>query len=213
MFKQITWYSVSFTYPIKITNTMKKINAFLALVLLSGVTFAQTTWTIDKNHSKIGFNVTHMAVSEVEGKFNDFDGSVVSKADDFNGAQVQFTAKTASVDTDNEKRDGHLKSPDFFEADKFPEIKFIGTLVKDGGKYKLKGDLTMHGVTKQVEFDVTYGGSINHGKGTKAGFKLTGKVNRKDYGLKWDNKVPTGELVVSDDVELVVKVELDKKAV
>ena len=213
MFKQITWYSVSFTYPIKITNTMKKLNAFLALVLFSGVTFAQTTWTIDKNHSKIGFNVTHMAVSEVEGKFNDFDGSVVSKADDFNGAQVQFTAKTASVDTDNEKRDGHLKSPDFFEADKFPEIKFIGSLVKDGGKYKLKGDLTMHGVTKQVEFDVTYGGTINHGKGTKAGFKLTGKVNRKDYGLKWDNKVPTGEMVVSDDVELVVKVELDKKAV
>jgi polyisoprenoid-binding protein YceI len=192
---------------------MKKLNAFLALVLFSGVTFAQTTWTIDKNHSKIGFNVTHMAVSEVEGKFNDFDGSVVSKADDFNGAQVQFTAKTASIDTDNEKRDGHLKSPDFFEADKYPEIKFIGSLIKDGGKYKLKGDLTMHGVTKQVEFDVTYGGSINHGKGTKAGFKLTGKVNRKDYGLKWDNKVPTGEMVVSDDVELVVKVELDKKAV
>ena len=192
---------------------MKKFNAFLALVLFSGVTFAQTTWTIDKNHSKIGFNVTHMAVSEVEGKFNDFDGSIVSKADDFNGAQVQFTAKTASVDTDNEKRDGHLKSPDFFEADKFPEIKFIGTLVKDGGKYQLKGDLTMHGVTKQVAFDVTYGGSINHPKGTKAGFKLTGKLNRKDYGLKWDNKVPTGEMVVSDDVELVVKVELDKKAV
>ena len=93
---------------------MKKFNAFLGLVLLSGVTFAQTTWTIDKNHSKIGFNVTHMAISEVEGKFNDFDGSIVSKADDFNGAQVQFTAKTASIDTDNEKRDGHLKSPDFF---------------------------------------------------------------------------------------------------
>jgi len=192
---------------------MKKFNAFLALVLLSGVTFAQTTWTIDKNHSKIGFNVTHMAVSEVEGKFNDFDGSIVSKADDFNGAQVQFTAKTASVDTDNEKRDGHLKSPDFFEADKYPEIKFVGTLVKDKGLYKLKGDLTIHGVTKQVEFDVAYGGSINHPKGTKAGFKLTGKVNRKDYGLKWDNKVPTGEMVVSDDVDLIVKVELDKKAV
>lgn len=190
---------------------MKKFNAILALLFLSGVTFAQTTWTIDKNHSKIGFNVTHMAVSEVEGKFNDFDGSIVSKADDFNGAQVQFTAKTASVDTDNEKRDGHLKSADFFEVEKYPEIKFLGTLVKDGGKYKLKGDLTMHGVTKQVEFDVTYGGSINHPKGTKAGFKLTGKLNRKDYGLKWDNKVPTGELVVSDDVELVVKVELDKK--
>jgi len=198
------------------TNTqqkMKKLNAFLALLLFSGAAFAQTTWTIDKNHSKVGFSVTHMAVSEVEGKFNDFDGSIVSKADDFNGAQVQFVAKTASVDTDNEKRDGHLKSADFFEAEKFPEIKFAGTLVKDGGKYKLKGDLTMHGVTKQVEFDVTYGGTINHGKGTKAGFKLIGKLDRKEYGLTWANKVPTGEMVVGDEVELVVKVELDKKAV
>lgn len=190
---------------------MKKFNAFLALVFLSGVAFAQTTWTIDKNHSKIGFNVTHMAVSEVEGKFNDFDGTILSKSEDFNGAQVQFTAKTASIDTDNEKRDNDLKSSNFFEVDKYPEIKFAGTLVKDGGKYKMKGDLTMHGVTKQVEFDVTYGGSINHPRGTKAGFKLTGKLNRKDYGLKWDNKIPTGEMVVSDDVELVVKVELDKK--
>jgi polyisoprenoid-binding protein YceI len=192
---------------------MKKLNAFFALLLFSGAAFAQTTWTIDKNHSKVGFSVTHMAVSEVEGKFNDFDGSIVSKAEDFNGAQVQFVAKTASIDTDNEKRDGHLKSPDFFEAEKYPEIKFNGTLVKDGGKYKLKGDFTMHGVTKQVEFDVTYGGTINHGKGTKAGFKLIGKLDRKDYGLTWANKVPTGEMVVGDEVELVVKVELDKKAV
>ena len=191
---------------------MKKSIAFLFSVAIISSTFAQTTWTIDKSHSKVGFNVIHMAVSEVEGKFNDFDGSIVSKSDDFNGGQVQFVAKSASVDTDNEKRDGHLKSADFFEAEKFPEIKFAGTLVKDGGKYKLKGDLTMHGVTKQVEFDVTYGGTINHGKGTKAGFKLIGKLDRKDYGLTWANKVPTGEMVVGDEVELIVKVELDKKA-
>ena len=191
---------------------MKKINALLALLFLTGAAFAQSTWTMDKNHSKVGFNVTHMAVAEVEGKFNDFDGTVVSKTDDFNGAQVEFAARTASIDTDNEKRDNHLKSPDFFEAEKHPEIKFKGTLAKDGGKYKLKGDLTMHGVTKPVEFEVTYGGSINHGKGTKAGFKLIGKIDRKDYGLTWANKVPTGEMVVGDQVELVVKVELDKKA-
>lgn len=190
---------------------MKKINALLAVMVISGAAFAQTTWTIDKNHSKVGFNVTHMAVAEVEGKFNEFEGTVLAKTDDFNGAQVEFTSKTASIDTDNEKRDNHLKSPDFFDAEKFPETKFKGTLVKDGGKYKLKGDLTMHGVTKPVEFDVTYGGSINHGKGTKAGFKLTGKIKRQDYGLTWANKVPTGEMVVGDDVELVVKVELDKK--
>jgi len=191
---------------------MKKINAVLAFMLLTGAAYAQATWTIDKSHSKVGFSVAHMAVSEVEGKFNEFEGTIVSKTDDFNGAQVEFTAKTASIDTDNERRDGHLKSPDFFEAEKYPETKFKGTLVKDGGKYKLKGDFTMHGVTKPVEFDVTYGGTINHGKGTKAGFKLTGKINRQDYGLTWSNKVPTGEMVVGDEVELVVKVELDKKA-
>lgn len=191
---------------------MKKFNSLFALVLLSGAAFAQTTWTIDKNHSKVGFSVAHMGVSEVEGKFNEFDGTIVSKSDDFNGAQVQFTSKTTSIDTDNERRDNHLRSPDFFDAEKFPETKFTGTLVKEGGKYKLKGDFTLHGVTKQVEFDVTYGGTVDHGKGVKAGFKLTGKINRQDYGLTWANKVPTGELVVGDDVELVVKVELDKKA-
>jgi polyisoprenoid-binding protein YceI len=191
---------------------MKKLNAlFVAMIVATGA-FAQTTWTIDKNHSKVGFNVVHMAVSEVEGKFNDFDGTVVSKSDDFNGAEVNFTAKTASIDTDNERRDGHLKSADFFEAEKYPDINFKGKLVKDGGKYKLKGDFTMHGITKPVEFDVTYGGKITHPRGEKAGFKLLGQINRKDYDVKWDSKVPTGEMVVSDNVDIIVKIELDKKA-
>jgi polyisoprenoid-binding protein YceI len=191
---------------------MKKITVLSSLLLLAVVAFGQSTWTIDKNHSKIGFNVTHMGISEVEGKFNEFEGTVVAKTEDFNGAEIEFISKTASIDTDNEKRDGHLKSPDFFDAEKNPETKFKGTLVKDGGKYKLKGDLTMHGVTKKVEFDVTYGGTVDTGKGKKAGFKLTGKINRHDYGLTWANKTPGGELVVSDEVELNVKVELDKKA-
>lgn len=182
------------------------------LVFAAGSAFAQTTWSIDKAHSKIGFNVTHMAVSEVEGNFKDFDGSLVTKAADFNGAEVNFTAKTASIDTDIERRDNHLKSADFFDAEKYPEISFKGNLVKKGGKYKLKGDLTMHGVTKPVEFDVTYGGTINTGKGEKAGFKISGKLNRQDYGLTWNNKVPTGELVVGDEVEIIGKIELDKKA-
>jgi polyisoprenoid-binding protein YceI len=192
---------------------MKKTHSLLLALLLASVSaFAQTTWTVDKAHSKVGFTVKHMGVSEVDGDFNDFDGSVVSKADDFNGAEVTFTAKTASIDTDNDRRDGHLKSPDFFEAEKYPEITFKGTLVKDGGKYKLKGDFTMHGVTKKVDFDVTYGGTMDTGKGQKAGFKLTGKIDRKDYGLTWANKTPGGELVVSDTVEIVAKIEADKKA-
>jgi polyisoprenoid-binding protein YceI len=152
-----------------------------------------------------------MAVSEVEGKFNDFDGTIVSKNEDFNGAEVSFAAKTTSIDTDNERRDNHLKSPDFFEAEKFPEITFKGNLVKSGSKYKLVGDFTMKGVTKKVEFDVTYGGSINTDRGSKAVFKLTGSLNRQDYGLTWNNKASGGELVVSDEVELIVKIELNKK--
>lgn len=191
---------------------MRKINTLFALVLLSAGAFAQTTWSIDKNHTKIGFVVTHMAVTEVDGRFNDFDGSIVSKSDDFNGAEVNFTAKAASIDTENEKRNSDLKSPNFFDVEKYPDITFKGTLVKDGGKYKLKGDFTMHGVTKPVEFDVTYGGQIDTGRGKKAGFKLTGKINRQDYGLTWANKVPTGEMVVSDIVEISCKIEADKKA-
>jgi polyisoprenoid-binding protein YceI len=193
-------------------STMRKINTLFALLFLATGAFAQTTWTLDKNHTKIGFVVTHMAVSEVEGHFNDFEGSIVSKAEDFSGAEVSFTAKTASIDTEVEKRNADLKSPNFFDAEKYPDITFKGTLVKDAGKYKLKGDFTMRGVTKQVEFDVTYGGSIDTGRGRKAGFKLTGKINRQDYGLTWANKVPTGEMVVSDIVEIVCKIEADKKA-
>jgi len=192
--------------------TMKKLNVLMALLLLVVFsTYAQTNWTIDKGHSKIGFVVTHMAVAEVEGKFNDFDGTVVSKSDDFNGAEVTFSAKTASIDTDNERRDGHLKSADFFDAEKFPDLSFKGTLSKDGGKFKLKGDLTMKGVTKPAEFEVTYIGTIDTGRGVKAGFKLNGEINRQDFGVSWANKLAGGEMVVSDKVQIVAKIELNKK--
>ena len=191
---------------------MKKLSALCIGILLAGSLAAQSTWTIDKSHSKISFTVTHMAVSAVEGNFKDFDGSLVSSGADFNNADVTFTTKVASINTENERRDGHLKSPDFFDAEKFPEISFKGKLVKAGAKYKLQGDFTMKGVTKKVEFDVTYGGSIDTGRGTKAGFKLVGTVNRQDYGVTWSNKTPGGELVVSDNVEITCKIELDKKA-
>lgn len=192
---------------------MKKIHLFLALMIGgSSAAFSQATWTIDNVHSKIGFSVTHMAVAETEGKFNEYQGTVVSKSDNFDGAEVNFTAKVASIDTDNERRDGHLKSGDFFDAEKHPEITFKGNLVKAGAKYKLKGNLTMKGITKPVEFDVTGGQTVDTGRGTKSGFKFTGTINRQDYGLSWSNKTPGGEMVVGDEVELVVKVELDKKA-
>jgi polyisoprenoid-binding protein YceI len=191
---------------------MKKLNALFLGLLVAGSALAQTTWTIDKVHSKIGFSAVHMVVAETEGKFDDFDATIISKSNDFNGAEVEFTAKVASINTENEKRDGHLKSDDFFSAEKFPEIKFKGTLVKEGGKYKLRGKLTLRDVTKDVEFDVTYGGQINTGRGEKAGFKLTGVINRQDYGLKWANKLQDGSAVVGDEVTISCKIELDKKA-
>lgn len=192
---------------------MKRINLMMAMLLAAGSTFAQTTWNIDKVHSKIGFSVVHMVVAETEGTFKDYTGTVSSKSDDFNGAEVSFSAKVASINTENEKRDGHLKSADFFDAEKFPEISFKGNLVKDGSKYKLKGDFTMKGVTKKVEFDVVYGGVIETGRGTKAGFKINGTINRQDYGVTWAAKMAGGEMVVSDDVTLAIKVELDKQAI
>ena len=191
---------------------MKTITSLL-LLFVAGVSYGQVTWNLDPNHTKIGFTVTHMAVSEVEGNFRQFEGSIAAKGDDFDGAAVTFSAKTASVDTDNEKRDGHLKSPDFFDAEKYPDITFKGTLSKSGTKYVLKGDLSMHGVTKPVQFDVTYGGTMNSNDkgGKKAGFKLSGEIDRKDYGLTWAKTAPGGELVVSDKVQIVCRIEADKK--
>lgn len=192
---------------------MKHICALLLALAVVISAAAQTTWTVDKNHSKVGFNVNHMGISEVDGTFNDFTGTVVTTKDDFDNAKVTFSGKTASVDTDNEKRDNHLRSSDFFDAEKYPEIKFIGTLNKGQKEktYTLKGNLTMKGVTKPVEFTVNHGGSVNTGQVDKAGFRFTGEINRHDYGLTWSKKVPTGELVVGDIVTLDVRVEVDKK--
>lgn len=189
---------------------MKSIFAVLALVLAASVAQAQTTWNIDKPHSRIGFTVTHMVVSEVDGDFKEFDGKIISKTTDFDGAEVEFTAKVASINTENERRDGHLKSDDFFSAEKYPDVSFKGTISKSGGKYQLKGKFTLKDVTKDVVFDVTYGGTVDTGRGSKAGFKLAGKINRQDYNLKWANKLQDGSAVVGDEVALNVKVELNK---
>ncbi|HCW08496.1 MAG TPA: polyisoprenoid-binding protein, partial [Cytophagales bacterium] len=122
---------------------MKKINLLAIAVLVASAGFAQTNWALDRAHSKIGFSATHFVVAETEGEFKDFDVKVSSTSDDFNGASVEFTAKVASINTENERRDGHLKSDDFFNAEKFPEIKFKGKIEKQGASYVLKGDLTI----------------------------------------------------------------------
>jgi polyisoprenoid-binding protein YceI len=169
-------------------------------------------WTVDKSHSNVKFTITHLVVSEVEGSFKMFEGSMENAKGDLSDAKINFTVDVNSIDTDNEKRDGHLKSDDFFSAEKFPAMKFSSTSMKSVGdnKYKLAGNLTIRDVTKPVEFDVTYGGSVTAMGTTKLGFKAKTTINRFDYNLKWDKATESGGLVVSKEVDILVNVELNK---
>ncbi|MGA2038528.1 MAG: YceI family protein [Bryobacteraceae bacterium] len=175
----------------------------------------QTDWAIDKIHSRIGFNVAHFVITQVTGYFRDFDARVTCTcpADDFTGGTVDFTAKTASIFTDNEQRDGHLRSDAFFNAKRYPDMKFVGALVKEDGKNVLRGNLTIRDITRPVSFDVAYGGRIrdkNFGI-EKAGFKIRGKVSRLEFGLKWNETFEGGGSIVGEEVTLDIDVEIDKK--
>ena len=192
---------------------MKKLFLLLALGLSQVALFGQTKWNVDPVHSSVKFTVSHLVISEVEGEFKKFSGSVSSANPDFTGADVEFTVDVKSISTDNDMRDNHLKSPDFFDADKFPEMSFKSTSFKkvSGNNYELVGDLTIHGVTKSVKFNTTYGGTMNDGMGnTKAGFKATTVIDRFDYGLKWSKATETGGLVVGREVTINLRLEFAK---
>jgi polyisoprenoid-binding protein YceI len=169
-------------------------------------------WTLDKGHSNVKFTVTHMVVSEVDGSFKNFDGSIESAKPDFSDAVVNFTVDVSSVDTDNENRDKHLRSDDFFNAEQFPQMKFQSTSFKSvgGNKYQLAGNLTIRDITKPVSFDVTYGGSINTQRGAKVGFKATTTINRFDYNLKWDRATEAGSLVVAKEVAITINAQFNE---
>ncbi len=192
---------------------MKTVLVFLAVALLGAPAFAQTTWSLDKSHSNVKFAVKHMVISETEGAFKLFAGTVKAKDDTFADAQIEFTIDVASINTESDKRDGHLKSDDFFNAEKFPQAKFVGKSFKATGKDKftLTGDLTIRDVTKSVTWEVDFGGVIKDPYGnTKAGFKATTTINRLEYGLKWNTLLETGGAVVSKDVKIVANIELAK---
>ncbi len=192
---------------------MKKLFILLAGVSMAAAATAQS-WTLDKTHSSINFSVSHMVVSEATGNFKDFSGEVKSEKSDFSDLGVSFTIKVASINTDDEKRDGHLKSPDFFDAAKFPDITFKSTNIKkiNDKKYELTGDLTMKGVTKKVTWEVKYNGTVKDPYGNnRAGFKATTTVDRKDYGVSWNKTLDAGGVAVGDDVTITVNAELVKK--
>ena len=188
---------------------MKKITLAAAIIFASVTTFAQG-WTLDKNHAKLGFTVTHLLISDVDGQFKNFDVKVTATKDDFSDAVIELTADVNSINTDNDYRDNDLKSPKFFDAAKFPTLSFKSTSIKkiDAKNYKLSGNLTMHGVTKAVELDVIYNGTITSPMSKKpvAGFKIKGTVKRSDF----DIATSTPNAIVSDEVELNANIELDK---
>jgi len=188
---------------------MKKITFTAAILFTAFTTFAQG-WAMDKAHSRLSFNVTHLLVSDVEGKFKNFDVSVTSSKDDFTDAVIELSADISSVNTDNDYRDNDLKGAGFFDAAKFPTLSFKSTsLTKiDAKNYKLKGNLTIHGITKPVELDVVFNGTSQNpmNKKTVAGFRIKGNIKRKDFGVGAD--FPTS--VVSDEVEIDANVELGK---
>lgn len=186
---------------------------FFATTLVVLAAKAQTNWTFDPAHTTVKFAVTHMVITEIDGRFSKFNGSVVSKNDDFTDANINFSIDVNSISTDNEARDKHLKGDDFFNAEKYPNITFKSTSFRKttGNNYVLEGDLTIRDVTKRVKLDVVYNGTVKDMRGgSTAGFKVTGTIDRFDYNLKWNKAVEAGP-VVSKDVNLTVNLELKKQ--
>lgn len=173
------------------------------------------TYIIDPVHSEITFKVKHLMITNVTGNFTRFEGKMESSKDDFSDAQIDFTADIDSINTNNEQRDGHLKSDSFFDSALYAKIIFKSSSfdkVSDD-TYKLNGNLTMHGVTKPVTLSVELGGANTDMYGqSKIGFEISGNIHRKDFGLEWNAALETGGVVLSDEVKLLINIQLIKHA-
>ncbi|HEU0109836.1 MAG TPA: YceI family protein [Flavisolibacter sp.] len=171
-------------------------------------------WRIDPAHSEIQFKVKHLMITTVTGYFRNFDLEVETETEDFNTAtRIEFTADVDSIDTNNQQRDTHLKSADFFNAEEHKQLKFVGKKYESvGDEAKLHGDLTIRGTTKPITLKVEYGGIVVDPYGqTKAGFTINGKISRKEFGLVWNAVTEAGQVVVSDDIRILAEVQLVKQ--
>jgi polyisoprenoid-binding protein YceI len=169
------------------------------------------TWEIDTAHSRIQFKVRHLMVSLLKGEFRTYEGTMEAQKDDFTDAKIKFSAEVESIDTGNETRDNHLKTADFFDAKNFSTIKFISAKINktDGNNYKLTGNLTIRDKTLPVTLDVIYNGTVKNSTNRDvAGFEITGKLNRKDFGLRWNSLTEKGLMVAGDEVTLDLTVEM-----
>jgi len=174
------------------------------------ITATETTtkWAIDPTHSEVSFKVKHLVISTVTGNFKSFEGGAESSSDDFQGAEISFAAHIASIDTNQSDRDNHLKSADFFDAEKYPKMTFSGIL--EGNS--MKGELTIKDVTKAVALSADFGGVVQDPYGqTKAGFELEGKISRKEFGLIWNAVTEAGSVVVSDQVRILANIQIVKQ--
>lgn len=180
---------------------------------MSTETLTATKWALDTTHSEIKFKVRHMMITNVSGSFNELNATIENFDDNFETAIVEFNAKTNSVDTANEQRDAHLKSADFFDAEKFPEMKFKSTGIerKAGNDFLMHGHLTIKDVTKEVALNVEFGGINKDPWGNmKSGFSVEGKINRKDFGLNWNAALETGGVLVSEEVKIMGEIQFAK---
>ena len=175
-----------------------------------------TTWKLDPTHSEVQFKVKHLMITTVTGYFKTFDLEVITEnEDDFTSAsKIAFTADINSIDTNNQQRDTHLKSADFFDAENHPQIEFLGKEYQsDGGEGTLTGELTIRGTSKPLTVKVEYGGTVVDPYGqTKAGFTVSGKISRKEFGLTWNAVTEAGQVVVSDEIKLHAEIQLVKQA-
>ena len=172
-----------------------------------------TKWSLDPMHSEINFKVKHMMIANVSGSFNKFTIEASTEGNDFAKSAIHFTAETASIDTNNEQRDGHLRSPEFFDAEKFPQIKFDSTSLekKNEEEFLLHGHLTVKDQTKPVTMTVHFGGIGKDPYGnTKAGFTVEGKINRKDFGLSWNAPLETGGVLVGEELKIQAEIQMLK---
>lgn len=174
---------------------------------------AQTTWQLDPAHSEVTFRVRHLMVSNVSGKFKSFSSTVSTEGDDFTTADIEFTIETASIDTGVEYRDNHLRNDDFFNSKRYPTLTFKGKGLKATGDdtYQLDGDLTIRDITKPVSLQVEIGGIVKDPYGNiKAGFEVTGKINRKEFGLLWSALTEAGGAVAGDEVKFQANIQYAK---
>jgi polyisoprenoid-binding protein YceI len=194
---------------------MKALSVLLGILAYVGVCNAQApTWKLDKAHSQVKFSVAHMVISEVSGLFKDFDVTFASAKEDFTDAVIGATIKAGSIDTGSENRDRHLRSDDFLNVEKYPEITFKSAKVeKTGdGTYKIFGDLTIRDVTKPVILDTQYKGTVKDGRGNPvAAFKATTTIDRFEFGTKWDRMIEGTGLVAGKNVEITLLLELKKQ--